>query len=409
MTEHATTEVTLRDLRVIIHGLRLEGFAYVEEQALTDIQQMIKGLPSPETLNAMVNNPGDIRNLQNNIGKIMRIIELYGKKGLEYKTRYKARTKLPPRYRVFDWSVDMNMDKAARDFAREMIKTSSKADSTGHSKVASDLIVCAKMVQKKEAKEQDIQRVISGLREAGLNEEADFIKEAAPQWMKNMWQGVKDVGQQVGQGVQQKVQDVTQKVQDVGRGVKETYQAGKYRSALEGIMGQINQVLQGVQADAQVAQGPKKQELSDISIKLDNMRTVGQEVFELVMEDEQQQASGDWNVDVIERNPPAVGEGTEEEVGALEGAEVGSGKAPQQVTQDAPQSQFTPQPNSPATYTNQQGTQSQVMVVERLPNGNYKVKGPQGREFAVQPGQLSGAPVASVAKAKFNLRKYNHK
>ena len=87
MSEKIPFEVTLQDLRAIIHGLKMATFSFVEEGALTEIKSMIKSLPSPEGINAL--EPGMVKSVQADIGNIMRLIEVYGKRDMEYKTRYK--------------------------------------------------------------------------------------------------------------------------------------------------------------------------------------------------------------------------------------------------------------------------------------------------------------------------------
>ena len=176
MAEKDSFEVTLQDIRAIIHGLRMATFSFVEEQALTEIKSMIKALPGPEDLNGL--EPGQLKLIQSDVGNIMRLIEIYGKRDMEYKTRYKSRTGLPPRYKVLDWRVDM--DKAAKDVTRSMVKTSAIADELGYSSISDRLIRCAKKVQSNELDEFELAKITAEtLDKIGLVKEASEIRKVA--------------------------------------------------------------------------------------------------------------------------------------------------------------------------------------------------------------------------------------
>ena len=82
-------QVTLQDLRAIIHGLNMSGLSFIEDGAVAEIKGMIKALPSPEALNKLTNTPDAIINLQKDIGKIMKLIDNYSKRDMEYKTNFK--------------------------------------------------------------------------------------------------------------------------------------------------------------------------------------------------------------------------------------------------------------------------------------------------------------------------------
>ena len=107
-------DLTLDELKTIIHGLRMSTLSFVEDNALDEIKAMIKALPLPEAIDKLVTIPMGIKGIQRDVGNIMRLIELYGKRDIEFKTRYKSRTGLPPRYKVLDWRSKMKANEIGR-------------------------------------------------------------------------------------------------------------------------------------------------------------------------------------------------------------------------------------------------------------------------------------------------------
>jgi len=269
-----TTEITVQEIRTIVQGLKMSGWGFIESGAIDEIKAMIKALPSAEEINKMTTTPNAIKKLKIDIGNIMRFIETYGKRDKEFKTRYKTRTGLPPRYKILDWRCDMR--QVAREFVRELIKVSEHVDNQGRGQISGSLIKCARKIQENAPVEDDITQVVSDLRKAGFEKESMLIQEAQLQWMKDMWQGVKNVGQGVGKAVQ-----------DAGQAGKEMYQVGKYKSALDGINKQIEKVMQGVLQAAQTAQNPERQAaLQGISQKMNYMLGIGKELLEVVEQEE---------------------------------------------------------------------------------------------------------------------------
>jgi len=147
-------DFTLRELREIILGLRMSGLSFVEDGAISEIQAMIKSLPSAEDLEKHYSNPESLKQLQKDVGGIMRLIEIYGKRDGEYKVRYKSRTGLPPRYKVMEWREPM----------QQAAKNNNKIIST-------------------------VNKVVKGLKKLGLNEEAEIVKEAG---IRDMWNAGKE-------------------------------------------------------------------------------------------------------------------------------------------------------------------------------------------------------------------------
>jgi hypothetical protein len=78
----------------------------------------------------------------------MRFIELYGKRDIEFKTRYKSRTGLPPRYKVLDWKKEASMNKIAikNGLIKNLILLSEKID-LDNPTVSKKLIECSRQVQ----------------------------------------------------------------------------------------------------------------------------------------------------------------------------------------------------------------------------------------------------------------------
>lgn len=104
-------KLSIEEIRTIIHGLKMSGLSFIEEGAKEEIQAMINALPSSEMIDKLAQTPASIKHLLRDVGNIMKIIEMYGKRDIEYKTRYKSRTGLPPRYKVLDWKKSFNLKK----------------------------------------------------------------------------------------------------------------------------------------------------------------------------------------------------------------------------------------------------------------------------------------------------------
>jgi hypothetical protein len=143
----ADVNLTIDDIKIIVHGLKMNSFSYIEPNAFDEIKFMIKGLPQPEEIDKMTQFPHSIKVLQEQIGKIMRLIELYGKRDMEFLTRYKARTSLPPRYKVLDWRVPMT---TKANLIKNLVKLSCQLDEDHKGKLAQGLIDCCKKIQKDE-------------------------------------------------------------------------------------------------------------------------------------------------------------------------------------------------------------------------------------------------------------------
>jgi len=177
----ATQQISLDLLGDIIKGLKLDDFAYVEPDALTIIKSMIKNLPERESLEQYALTPHNIENIQKDIGKIMRLIEIYGKRDLEYKTRYRAKTELDPRYKV----LDNNTQKAANKVAKGLIRVSAILDNDDQ--ISSELIRCAMKAYVGGLTELDMADTTANIFEKiGFNEQAKIVRNAITEYNVDM-------------------------------------------------------------------------------------------------------------------------------------------------------------------------------------------------------------------------------
>ena len=85
--------LSIQDLRAIIHGLRMSGFSFVGDEGVRDkITYMIEDLPNPEGLTGMADSPVDVKHVQQQVGEIMRLIEMGGTRNQDSRVRYEAKT-----------------------------------------------------------------------------------------------------------------------------------------------------------------------------------------------------------------------------------------------------------------------------------------------------------------------------
>jgi len=252
------TLLNLQDLRAIVHSLKMAGLSFVDPEAVDAIKDRIRALPSAEDLNKLAKDKGSMNHLTQEIGDIMKLIEVYGNRDPEFKARYKSRTGLPPRYKVLEWRG--NMKQEAMQVVKQMIKTSAVIDEKGNGKLAGDLIKCAKKMQSDEIDGKSFDQIIEDVRLAGFDQEAGLLKEAALPWMQglqDMWSGAKEVGK------------------SGFKGLKGAFNVGKYRSIMDRIVANLKEVLvpneiQAALAGASTAE--QKQELTKIFNQMKNMK-----------------------------------------------------------------------------------------------------------------------------------------
>lgn len=147
--------LSIDDLRKIIHSLKMSNFSFLEPSVLSIVDEQIKALPSSEALGKLLATPLELKHVREQIGNVMQIIDYYGTKNKEYKTRYKALTKLPPRYQVLDY----------KKASKELLNLSVSAENKGNNVLADYLINKAELaIQDK----LDIDEVIDRVSTAGM-------------------------------------------------------------------------------------------------------------------------------------------------------------------------------------------------------------------------------------------------
>ena len=194
-------DLSLQDLRAIIHGLKMAGFSSVDEGASDHIKFRINSLPSAEALSQISQNPKVFRDIIVEVGEIMRMVETYSKQGSEYSARFKSKKKLPPRYKVLEWRKDMKNMKNEKEIQNDkkaavvtFVKMSSDMDNIGHGIISGKLLKCASSIQSESYSQQEVDDVVTLLKNAGLENEA--IKVATiggflggiGNVFKNVWQ-----------------------------------------------------------------------------------------------------------------------------------------------------------------------------------------------------------------------------
>ena len=262
------TEITLQDLRAIVHGLKMTPLAFVEEAALDEIEAMIKVLPGPESINSL--DPMGIKQLQSTVGNIMRLIELYGNRDGESKTRYESRTGLPPRYKVLEWRSPMN--QLARAVTRGIIKTSAVVDDLGYSDISRRLIRCAKQVQDNKLSEIDLAKITADtLDKIGFSKEAASILKTA----QTIELGIDDITG----GLNQLYQVIDTVIADIQRKSDSLINIPTAKNAIV-LLGKLWQQLEGFRTSLQQPVSQLQQEAPAIEQALES--TVPKSVFDAV-------------------------------------------------------------------------------------------------------------------------------
>jgi hypothetical protein len=227
--------VTLEELRDIILGLRLSNFSYIDRDALDEINAMIKTLPSAEALSKMEMYPESIEKIQADVGKIMRLIEIYGKRGPEHRARYKSRTGLPPRYKVLEWRSAMNLKLAKNELIKDIIKLSKEADDDGLERLSSDLISIAKKVKSDTLTPKDIYDTSVAFYRQALGRNI-MVKEA--QVLTDIQFDLSDIKNGLNQITQWFVH-INKALEEKGKYLQQNVKTNRYMKALENISKQV--------------------------------------------------------------------------------------------------------------------------------------------------------------------------
>jgi len=176
-------ELSLQDLRVIIRSLKMSGFSFVEPEALDQINFLIKNLPGPEQLNKIGSDPRETSRVKQQVGEIMKLIDIYGVKNFEYKTRYKAIKNLPPRYKVVDW------DKTKKASINGLIRVSAVLEAKGKNKISERVMLLAEKIRSSDMGEEDIIKLANELSDGGFGIESFILKKTIKTALSNdVWQ-----------------------------------------------------------------------------------------------------------------------------------------------------------------------------------------------------------------------------
>jgi len=390
-------DVTLQDLRAIIHGLKMASLGFIEDGAVDEINAMIKTLPGPETINEL--DLMEIKNIQNSVGSIMRLIEIYGKRDKEYKTRYKSRTGLPPRYKVLEWRKDMQ--QTARDITRSMVKTSAVADNNGYIEVAESLIKCAKKMESNELPLKEVLgSIVSVLRQEGFVKEASVIKEAAQTYDLSMDDVIGGLGQlnSIIDSVMAAVNDKYLSLSQSGVSQQVLTQLANIWRQLTGVQKQVTPVVQQLSQESQeieqAIQGISPQSVQyqgkTYKIQWGDPDTDGYQDAFIETEDGSKFEVYEDDQGVRSLSPMKVAPAAVPETTAT----------PQMPGTTTQQSQFAP--GTEVTWTTQTGKQQR---------GKVKGPGANAGEFVIE---YSGGTIAVpqtklqvAASNKFNLRKFS--
>lgn len=206
-------DLTLQDIRVIIHGLRMSGFSCVEPEALDQIKFRIKSLPNPEELTGLQDDIASIKRIAKEIGEIMHLLEVYGNKGPEFKARFESLKGLPPRYKTLEWRKNMSNT----NLTRQLVRISANVDYAGKVVLSEKLLSLAKKSLDDQLSEQEVKEASTLLSSNGLEKEAKMVEAAWWSMPKGIGKQVKDVGTQIGKGISQSIGQGIQKVKDVGQ------------------------------------------------------------------------------------------------------------------------------------------------------------------------------------------------
>jgi hypothetical protein len=241
--------LSIQDLRAMTHGLRRTEFTCIDEDAISQIKIKISALPTPEKLAKFCDEPLALRELVRQIGEIMQLIEIYGKMGQEYKSRFISKKKLPPRYKILEWrkkevsvtpgqiawqekgkqfiKEEENMQKAA-EVIKTLVKVSAKADEKGLSALSSCSLKLAKDIKNNKFDEKSLLQLSSTLKQSGFSAEAEMVKEAGiggflgglgggvSNLFKNIWQAGKAGSlEQDFKSTAQKIESIVKKLQDL--------------------------------------------------------------------------------------------------------------------------------------------------------------------------------------------------
>jgi len=181
--------LSLQDLRAIIHGLKMSGFAFIEdEDTRYNVTCMISDLPSPECLLSMCQKPDELKRVREYVGEIMKIVDCGGNKDESFKTRFEAKKDMPPRYNVLKWRKNMNKEVVAKN----LIEASIYADNHAEPLIAENAIKLAKKITAGTIVASEINDFSDSIAKSKLFQEA-----AMSDWWAGLKGGMGGLGQEV--------------------------------------------------------------------------------------------------------------------------------------------------------------------------------------------------------------------
>ena len=364
----------------------MSSFSFVEEGAIDEINSMIKSLPSSEEIDKLGSGVGQLKKLKEHIGGIMQLIETYGKRDMESKVRYKARTGLPPRYKVLDWTT---MKQKAFDLSKQLIRVSSLVDKKGQKEAAYKLIVAAKKIRKYIVLENQINK-------EALNKKTSLTKESAQGYLGGFFDRMKkDVGGKIGDWAK-------------GGEIKSSeIQVANLSKKMQNLVAEIQGVMEGMKTMIEKYTGEDKETIVNLSNALSYLAGFGSKAY--------------ISADRIVKKLDVVRDRTQQ---------------PQQPQPQQPQPQVQPQTNQPQAQPQAQPqvnyedpqlslgdnitfTDGKLYQVKDDGNGNAVIETSKGVfvKLVVEPnGTIGFIPPKSVAKGMeqkslsntvgFNLSKY---
>lgn len=249
----------VQDLRAIIHGLKMSGFAFIQDEEIKEqVSFLLGSLPSPENLDSLLESPQELKHVQEHVGEIMNLIEQGSRKDESFKVRYQAKTNMPPRYKVLKWRSAMGNS----DLTKNLIKISVLADNNNEPAIAEKAIDLAKKAKTNNITQEDIGLFRAACKGTSLEKEAGF------------WGGVNNVVNEFGQAVK-----------GVGQAVKGAFQLGNLKTTFEKINQDIDKALTYAQQAANANTDPqKKQQVANFVQQLSNMQMMGKEVYNIIDE-----------------------------------------------------------------------------------------------------------------------------
>lgn len=264
----------------------MSGFSFVEPEALDQINFLIKQLPGPEQLNKIGLDPRETSRVKQQVGEIMKMIDIYGVKNFEYKTRYKAIKNLPPRYKVVDWNKSK---KATASTVNGLIKASAVLKEKGKEKISERVMLLAEKIRSSDMSEDDVIKLANELRDGGFGIESFILK-------KNIKTAADDVNTtddiwQAGTGSNYiaAVGEITTELENLKKYTEELKKGSKTQSIivkLNTLMGQLQAAItewgnftesaQGLASNADLAFSQVSQSTQATSFRIDEIRKEAQ-------------------------------------------------------------------------------------------------------------------------------------